>query len=417
MKKIKNFFILLFLCVSIISFNKKIVDVNVYDEDPCITTSSLYPSYNQVYSNSYMKNYFSNLRLNMTKNFGGSCTFVALTSLLSYYDSYYNDSIIPDFFDQRSESTTLNNALLVSPGVKNISSSITNWKNGDETAGFLVNNMLNDFECNLMWTAFSNNIISSRWLAQLNFGEIQDVLDAYYGEGVVNCVSHTFNSNTLLSEKERVIKNYINQGIPCLVTITRPGGAHAVVAYDYDDDNIYANFGWKNSSSTTHGAMLDTYYGNFCYTNISYIMTLSFSDSLPLNSSSNYYVSTGSEKGYYVNNGATLNMHKHNISSTQLNNTHNYYCGDCSYSFEVEHDVTSYNIYNNLSHIENCSLCGSSVHEHIFKYTQYTTNYHKKVCELCGSSFNERHEFITYRLEKDEVSTNFNMCKYCAKVS
>ena len=53
-----------------------------------------------------------------------------------------------------------------------------------------------------------------------------------------------------------------------MVIITRPGGAHAVVAYDYDDDNIYANFGWKNSSSTTHGAMLDTYYGNFCYTNI-----------------------------------------------------------------------------------------------------------------------------------------------------
>ena len=46
-----------------------------------------------------MVEYFEGLQENYPLNLLGSCTYVALTMLLTYYDTYLNDNIIPEVYD------------------------------------------------------------------------------------------------------------------------------------------------------------------------------------------------------------------------------------------------------------------------------------------------------------------------------
>lgn len=46
----------------------------------------------------YAPVYFSNLRSNFGTNRFGTCAFVAMGMLLSFYDTYWDDSIVPSAY-------------------------------------------------------------------------------------------------------------------------------------------------------------------------------------------------------------------------------------------------------------------------------------------------------------------------------
>ncbi|MCM1259324.1 MAG: hypothetical protein NC182_00075 [Prevotella sp.] len=50
--------------------------------------------------------YFENLHRNIGNNANGSCSYVASGTLLSYYDTFYNDKIVPNTYmdEEREES-------------------------------------------------------------------------------------------------------------------------------------------------------------------------------------------------------------------------------------------------------------------------------------------------------------------------
>ena len=76
---------------------------------------------------SFANHYFSKLTSNFGTNAKGSCPFIAGEMLLSYYDSFLNDDIIPESFDSMpaaSNSFDFRGAL-TSPGTKNDSSFVT----------------------------------------------------------------------------------------------------------------------------------------------------------------------------------------------------------------------------------------------------------------------------------------------------
>ena len=52
----------------------------------------------------FVINYFNNLDLNMPTNNVGNCGYVALTMLLSYYDTYWNGDIIPDIYNNPNQT-------------------------------------------------------------------------------------------------------------------------------------------------------------------------------------------------------------------------------------------------------------------------------------------------------------------------
>lgn len=47
--------------------------------------------------------YFKNLRGNFGYNLKGSCSYVAVDMLLSFYDSYWSDGFLPENFDGEKE--------------------------------------------------------------------------------------------------------------------------------------------------------------------------------------------------------------------------------------------------------------------------------------------------------------------------
>ena len=69
---------------------------------PSITDEGL----NRIHS-SPMKNYFYNLRGNYGFNYMGTCAYVGLGMLFTYYDAYYNDNIVPEKYEVRGHLTTL----------------------------------------------------------------------------------------------------------------------------------------------------------------------------------------------------------------------------------------------------------------------------------------------------------------------
>ena len=50
----------------------------------------------------YSSLYFSNLVDNFGNNTHGTCSYVAIGMLLSFYDSYWNDNLIPESYDKVS---------------------------------------------------------------------------------------------------------------------------------------------------------------------------------------------------------------------------------------------------------------------------------------------------------------------------
>ena len=55
-------------------------------------------------NNSFLIRYFQNLRVNFGNNTKGSCGYVAIAMILSYYDTVLNDRIIPERYDKPSKN-------------------------------------------------------------------------------------------------------------------------------------------------------------------------------------------------------------------------------------------------------------------------------------------------------------------------
>lgn len=222
-----------------------------------------------------MKTYFRNLYTYSPTNSNNTCSFVSLIQVMSYYDTFYNDDIIPEQYDRHDQnSNTEQQALLNSPGVSNIS-----YNGSPSFYQFCMNNINTDLQSRLILelnktkgNIDSNyNLISSTFDNSMHVTEESSVLNSFYGNtNTVNVTAYLGTGKTN-SQYEAIIKNAIDQGKPVVVQLSdgspkNPStNKHAVVAYDYDENGIYANFGW--GAYSTHFKLLssnpsfDTIYG------------------------------------------------------------------------------------------------------------------------------------------------------------
>ena len=240
--------------------------------------------------------FFTNTHFSMTKYFGhlsdyspknncGSCGFVSLIQVMSYYDTFYNDYIIDEFFDRYSTNiNTLPQAYLKSPGVER--NEFTPTDRDDEILTtqeyylFCHNNFINDFQCYL--TCINNSIHltdnQNSFSSSIGCWDYQTLLTSYFSSST-SCVVST---STNLSQAEYIssIKSFIDVGKPVIVHIKgydfeeNKMRRHSVVAYKYDDNNIYANFGWE-SNSTSYPLINCSQH---LYTEIYYMAVLDFSN-------------------------------------------------------------------------------------------------------------------------------------------
>lgn len=227
--------------------------------------------------------YFKNLNTNFGNNVHGTCSYVSIGMILSFYDSYWSDSFISEIYEsiavfpsdrQFQADFDLIPSTVDSPGVLSEPSSIV----GDLTieeysqavsaySGTYFQFKLMDIAMSLFGAAKFDGSDSSLGMTR---EEIVSLLDKYLNDHTAlpkSSVSiKTFSDASEAAIKKEIVRN-VRNGVPVLLRAkkTDSDAGHAMVAYDYDDENgeIYVHTGWRDDSShvsLTHVALSDLPY-------------------------------------------------------------------------------------------------------------------------------------------------------------
>lgn len=258
----------------LVSFVLCFFEIENFNSNKINTPRGTFDSYD-VYNDTSITNlthfnpliYFENLTTYSPYNSAGSCGYVSLIQVLSFYDTFYNDNIIPENYEFKNlHSTSYENAIISSPGVKReqyISGLIYN------TYHDFCHNTMNDnlqskltVLLNVKDKTDNNGYIINEGKIKYNFEpgiggwRYEELLNLFYANLNLNLnysidYHINYDQNTYIT----YIKNKIDNGMPCIVhikkynEITKIDDCHSVVAYDYDDNYIYANFGWSENSN------------------------------------------------------------------------------------------------------------------------------------------------------------------------
>ena len=217
------------------------------------------PTTNDLFLNDYYDNYyFINSFENYGRNVKGSCTQLALAQLLSFLDTYWDDTLVPENYEKYSYLPTNQLSYTVdSPGIKRESLALVGGLSTYDYYWNVVDDYSDEYFHLLMikigyeqfgYYNFSDPVNP----AALYDGQINSIADyylfTYLGKSRDN---YTIGSSTSTSANNRnYIINKVKTGIPVLVRASLPGGGHAMVAYDYDEDNdqLYFHAGWESDS-------------------------------------------------------------------------------------------------------------------------------------------------------------------------
>lgn len=212
-------------------------------------------------------------------NYHGSCTYVALGMLLSYYDVFLNDDIIPEQYDVVSSGQTTDiYSRFDSPGIlKDVITNPDNPQNGfygrDLTAEEYLdkiiemsNQSLHSKLISIGYTlGFYNMDNPSNSYCGASIAEIGNVLKNYlteyldYSDASFEIV---YDGSSTDEELMDFIISSIQEGYPVLLSVYGDGDTgHTIVAYDYDEDtnSIYCHMG-HNANSTHVTPESEGYY-------------------------------------------------------------------------------------------------------------------------------------------------------------
>lgn len=250
----------------------------------------------------FLENYYLNLVDNKPNNKFGICGYTAISMLLSFYDTYWNDSIIAEKHDAPAifDGSTFYNNEIESPGVQNDTMPskmeiVKKIKPSDMTINeFMESEDFNEVYKNAVIAEVNNLIENDTFLGKLlsiaidnghidlsnmtydkafgvNFKIMNSVINSYIEQNDSISNKITLFSNKLKSdspEEKTKLRNeiifLINQGKPVIVggdgfNDTNNNGildddidrkySHVLVAYKYDEQNdiIFGNMGWSKS--------------------------------------------------------------------------------------------------------------------------------------------------------------------------
>lgn len=301
-----------------------------------------------------MKEYFSGLKYNFPANQMGTCGYVALSQILTYYDTTLNDYIVPERYD--AESSDINKLFLSynSPGclyqeldASSIESYISEIERTSTTN--LQSKLLTCYK-----SAYGDYAKDDDGNYTFSNGpwDYQQILNQYFDsffKSRFTVENYERNANESIEDctyrLKGIIRNAIDEGYPAVISITRDfKNNHAVVAYDYDENGeIYANFGWRSNefqSTTFHSTLSEQNYNEIFHASIIKM------DNVPYVASNNY-----------------------SLNGTKLDSKGNEFVAHT-------HNLTSWSILNSNMHSSYCTLCGTEFKE--------MHNYVGSICGDCG---------------------------------
>lgn len=305
--------------------------------------------------NENMIKYFSNLYDYSPLNSIASCGYVSFAQYLSYYDTFYNDSIIPEKYERNQGSvSSLEIARTISPGVERTSYPA---KSGNELYTYIQNNKGSDYQAYLMSIVNdSYERDSTTYRCSTHMRDYHYIVDsisalseaAYTYKKPSDFVSGAkYSDDKVVSGFDAYVKGILDKNEPVMLHVATGEGTyehyHSVVAYYYDEKGIHANFGWGKTSTD--------------------------------------FIIDGS--GYYITEAGKIDFSK--VEETHSNNylvNGEHYCG-----------------------------CGKSTN-HIYEYTLYTERKHKAACR-CGY-----YKYESHTVTSGSSSKLFAICTKCyAKVN
>lgn len=344
----------------------------------------------QVHLNSYKDYktaYFDNLTTNYGKNYKGSCGYIAIGMILSYYDTYMNDHIIPEQYDIVSNGS---NGDLVnrrnSPGILK-----------DKIDGYFDNYIpksINDYDyyekiVNMKDYSLHANLISigidlgyykyneeNGESCLTTIEERTNIINDYLANVVgykkgLNYTYDYFDGDYQQSNSNSVRSYVIEQvkaGHPVLLSISKTDNvSHAVVAYDYDEDEdkLYCHMGLEDNN--TH---MTPEFLNYTRYNNAFVLKFSIDHS----HSNNYSITTNGITNYYCYHSCMLD--------TKAGVNHHGY-------------DNKYEYYSKSKHIAYCECGLSKTENHMadssreYKVGKITYN----TCVLCKATLNMGNSF------------------------
>lgn len=306
--------------------------------------------------------YFSNLTQNYAKNYQGTCAYVATAMLLQYYDTMWDDNIIPYQFEVESISSTSINYRTSSPGIRTdkipgLTDNQAMQLTHEEYFDYVMNMTNSYFQPFLFKYAYDNfgsdyiTIESPYSFASLSHSGrrrlINDYLQNYVGYSSSDYTLEIVGEDAGASEEDNIreyIIGKIKKGIPVLVGGFNGVTGHACIAYDYDrnTDKIYLHWGSQQDPLTDEidfefaSAMTLEFHGEHRHTN-------------------NYQLVTNGNVTYYC--GCHLATHKHVAHTVEAYNEeyHTEICF-CGYTKRDYHSCTG-----TMGRYEPCLECGTIV--------------------------------------------------------
>ncbi len=290
-----------------------------------------------------LRNYYENLTENFGTNVVGSCGYVAITSILTYFDTYWDDNIIPEQYDVDVNSTSITNVL------------------NETSPGCIYDNTLlhtseSVYRAECLRTSDYNLhslLISQNSSLSVSVLGTEAVLKKFFPSSYDNAfiyLPYQFDNNMTTEQKNFLAYTYvssaIDRGLPVILNIqdATHSKRHAVVAYSYNASNIICHFGWKGSPTD-----LGFDYGD--YVEIYALMIL-----VP----------------------RMLHYHSNNYVIEHEDGFKYFYC-PCPETLGHTHDFSTYEEIDESGHLAICSTCNEeNIEPHMLTGETY------KTCVKCG---------------------------------
>lgn len=365
-----------------------------------LDSNTTYSSSVTEYDN-FLEAYYDSLTYNFGVNYKNSCGYIALAMLLSYYDTYLNDSIIPEQYDVNSigEYTDIISRRN-SPGTLRDIIQNPNNINDKTLSEFTASEYYSKMESMSNFSLHAKLITIGSALGRYNFSNssapaLTNITDLrHIASSFLTNVSEIENTEyTILTsyrgqtdKTSEDIKNstieMIQQGYPVLLLVGVPETSigHFVIAYDYDPDSksIYCHLGY--GANQTHISLDETAYSE-CWSmlvidfNTEHSHSNNYGVTTIINNVPNteYYCYDNCNIITYINKGSEHNYT--NSYDTHSTNQHKAYC-ECGEYILEEHS----------SRIDDCTLCGEPhTHDYSDHYSRVSGSQHRSYC-ACGAS-------------------------------
>ena len=373
--------------------------------------------------------------MSVTEMIDGTCAFVAMSMLLSYYDTYWNDAIVDDRLEWQKGTYYLTTDVLDS--TFNANNEVDAWER--KTVGkyaFIQANKDKYLQSYLIDMCNRLPIIDE--LGVMAY-QTQDVLEYYLYE------DHDFDETQIKvhllradndSEKETMIntaKDLINDGHPVIFSgldfaieeeeigdHAMDIGAHSMIGFDYTEEpegyyDITLNLCWNGSGTQTIRTTQFQFVNSIIWLEI-------IDENFPHDCSNNYCnPNDGTEYcacQVYYNTHPAHEEHHYSVSGKLGSNgvyhwTNACNCGEIGPSSVIcSSDLSYIDIPGSNFHHQECEGCGySGFVEHSFsQLTSISDTHHANACK-CGAVSSTQEAHTPSRCVSNSTSSHSIYCK------